>query len=866
MKRAAPAGFRVTATAAACAAWATLLGAGSAAAQQVAAVAVQRIEIIGTTPLHGLGSAAGQLPSNVQTANADALDRSHALDLAAYLNRALGSVSLGDLQGNAYQPDVNFRGYTASPLLGTPQGLSVYLDGVRMNQPFGDVVNWDLIPRAAIAQVTLMPGSNPLFGLNTLGGALAVQTKTGLTDPGTTVQLLAGAHRRAGVEFEHGFSRLGGDSSPGGLNGYITGNRFHEQGWRATTPSDISQLFGTLGYTAARSAEPGAGPSAGRSEWRLSAAVADNRLTGSGLQEQGALQRDWAGAYTTPDTTRNRSLLLAASARHAFDSGLALAVNAHARRLNTRTLNGDLNEAALDQAVYQPGAAELAALAVAGYTGVPVSGASAASTPFPQWRCVAHVLLNEEPNEKCTGLINRTATVQSDGGLTIEMSAMPHWAGVDHRAVLGLGYDASRVQFTQGTQFGFINPDRSVTAPAGSGPGAFADGTQHSENAYDARVALTSRAQTASAYASDTLALNAQTLLTLAGRYNRNSVQLRDGITHGGGPGSLDGNHRFARFNPAVGVLWTASPALSAYAGANQGSRAPTAVELGCADPASPCKLPNAFAGDPPLRQVVTTTVEAGLRGSVKTAALGDVAWNFGLFRAVNRDDLLFVSDNASGYGYFKNFGLTRRQGLEAGLTVKPGAAFSVGGNLTLLDATYRSPEVVGGAGNSSNGSALAGFPGTDGTIAIRPGNRIPLLPRGQLKLFAGWEVNAQWQLSGDLNAATGAPARGNENGQHQPDGVNYTGSGRSAGYAVLNAGVEWQPTPRWRVFAQLNNLLDARYSSAAQLGANGFDAQGRYVARPLPRNANGDYPLVRSTFLAPGAPRTGWVGLRITL
>ncbi len=853
MRPALPARLRFTATASAVAC--ALLCAESAVAQQVAAVNVQRVEIIGVTPLHGLGGSASQQPSNVQTATAEALDRSHALDLAAYLNRNLASVSLGDLQGNAYQPDISFRGYTASPLLGTPQGLSVYLDGVRLNQPFGDVVSWDLIPRAAIAQVTLMPGSNPLFGLNTLGGALAVQTKTGLSDPGTSVQVLAGAHRRAGVEFEHGFSRISGAE---GLHGYITGNRFHEQGWRAATPSDISQLFATLGHTGHNSA--------GRSEARLTAAVADNRLSGSGLQEQGALLRDGASAYTTPDSTHNRSLLVSASLRQAFGGGLALAVNAHARRLTTRTANGDINEGALDQSVYQANAAERAALAGAGYTGVPASGATAANTPFPQWRCIANVLLNDEPNEKCNGLVNRTATTQSDGGLTLEVSATPRWAGLDHRAVLGLAYTTSRVQFTQGTQFGFINPDRSVTAVAATGPGAYADGTQNSENAFDARVDLASRAQTASVYATDSIALSTRTLLTLAGRYNRNTVHLRDALAPGGGPGSLDGDHRFARFNPAVGLVWAASPSLSGYAGANQGSRAPTAVELGCADPASPCKLPNAVAGDPPLKQVVTTTLEAGLRGSVKVTALGELGWNLGVFRATNRDDLLFVSDNASGYGYFKNFGQTRRQGIEAGLTVKPSEALSLGGNLTLLDATYRSAETVGGAGNSSNSAARAGFPGTEGTIAIRSGDRIPLLPRGQLKLFAEWDVNAQWQVNGDLNAATGAPARGNENGQHQADGVVYTGPGRSAGCAVLNVGAEWRPTPRWRFFAQVNNLFDTRYSNAAQLGANGFDAQGHFIARPLPPNANGDYPLVRGTFLAPGAPRTGWVGLRITL
>ena len=115
------------------------------------------------------------------------------------MNRALGSVYVNDIQNNPLQPDVNYRGYTASPLLGTPQGMSVYMDGVRLNQPFGDVVSWDLIPREAISTMTLMPGSNPVFGLNTLGGALAVRTKDGFTDPGYSVELNYGSNSRRQV-------------------------------------------------------------------------------------------------------------------------------------------------------------------------------------------------------------------------------------------------------------------------------------------------------------------------------------------------------------------------------------------------------------------------------------------------------------------------------------------------------------------------------------------------------------------------------------------------------------------------------------------------------------------------------------------
>ena len=143
------------------------------AADDGATTVAPAVTVIGQTPLPGLELPLGQIAAPVQSVTAREIDESGASDVSAFMNRRLGGVHVNEVQGNPFQMDVNYRGYTASPLLGTPQGLSVYMDGVRINQPFGDVVSWDLIPKAAIASMNLMPGSNPLFGLNTLGGALA---------------------------------------------------------------------------------------------------------------------------------------------------------------------------------------------------------------------------------------------------------------------------------------------------------------------------------------------------------------------------------------------------------------------------------------------------------------------------------------------------------------------------------------------------------------------------------------------------------------------------------------------------------------------------------------------------------------------
>ena len=798
------------------------------------------VTIIGVSPLPGLNVPKDRVAGNAQAANAAQIERSNAADLGSFMNRRLGSVHVNEVQNNPFQPDVNYRGYTASPLLGSAQGLSVYMDGVRLNQPFGDVVSWDLLPKSAIASIALMPGSNPLFGMNTLGGALSVQTKDGKRYPGTSVQLQAGSHQRRSAEFEHGFNL---DS---GLHGFVTGHVFKEDGWREDSPSDVKQLFGKLGGKV------------GNTEWSLSAALARTDLNGNGLQDQRFLARDYKGVNTKPDNTKNDARLLNLAFTQRLDDTLSLSGNVYGRKIETSTYNGDLNDDALDQAVYQPNAAERAALTAAGYSGFPTAGENAANTPFPKWRCIAQALLLDEPAEKCNGVINRTHTDQTQRGFSLQLNHQGDLFGLRAQSLAGLAYDRASSRFVQDSELGYLNPDRSIT-----GVGAFGDGINGGDadgEPYDTRVDLSGRTKTASLFASSILELNKGTHLTVAGRYNRVTLQNRDAINPGGGGGSLDGDHRFTRFNPALGLTFTPAPGLNAYAGINQGSRAPSSVELGCADPQNPCKLPNAFAGDPPLKQVVTTTVETGVRGGSPAG----FAWNVGLFRSDNKDDLLFVSDDASGFGYFRNFGKTRRQGLEAGVSFVVTKGLTLSANLTLLDATYRSPEVVDGSSNSSNSENVEeGLPGVEGTIAISPGDHIPLVPRRLLKLGVDYEAGA-WSLGLDVNATGGALARGNENGRHQPDGVYYLGAGRSAGYAVANLSVAFKPTADSKVFVQVNNVFDRRYASAAQLGASGFNDAGNFEARPFAANTEGDRPLRHSSFLAPGAPRSFTVGVKV--
>lgn len=793
---------------------------------------IEEVVVVGVTPLDVLSAETG-----VRTASAADIQASNALDVAAYANHRMPSVYLNEVQGNPLQADLNFRGFTASPLLGTPQGLSVYLDGVRLNQPFGDVVSWDLIPRTALNSLSMLPGANPLFGLNTLGGAAVLTTKDGWSAPGTGLEASYGSWERRRFEAE-----TGGNTGEQGWAWYATANRFDEDGWRDFSPSEATQGFAKASWR--------------DGDTRIDASVlaADTDLNGNGLQDIQLLRQRRESVYTWPDNTQNRAVLANLALRQQVGSRAQFAANAWYRNIRSITFNGDINEESLEENVYQPSAGEIAALIEAGYTGFPLSGENAGNTPFPRWRCIANVLTNEEPNEKCNGLLNRGRTSQHEYGLNAQFDVELPLAGLDNDLTLGASYSRSRAHFTQSSQYGYLAPDRSVIGV--DGPGAFADGTQDSEDAYDARVDLGGHTRTWSLYASDSIALTPALRLTASARYDRTEIRNRDALQPEGGTGSLNGDHTFDRVNPALGLTFRASPALELYAQASQGSRAPSAIELGCADPDSPCRLPNSMAGDPPLDPVVTTSFEAGARGRVGSG----LTWTAGVFRSDNRDDILFVADEQAGFGYFRNFGKTRRQGFEIGVQGQAGA-LRYGVDYTYLDATFRSSETVNGEANSSNDGPAPGF---EGNIDIEPGDRLTLVPRHVAKAFLEWQVLPQLRLGADWRYIGGSIARGNENGEHQPDGVYHLGPGGSGGYGVVDLGLTWRPVPALDVYVQVDNVLDREYATASQLGGAGFTTTGEFVSRPFAGPViDGERPGRWTSFHAPGAPRSYVAGLR---
>ncbi len=736
------------------------------------------VEVVGTTPIPGLGTPVEQVPSNVQVVTGKRIGEQQSVNLPDFMNQSMPSVSVSEVQNNPFQPNVTYRGFQSSPLLGAPQGLSVYQDGVRLNEPFGDVMNWDLIPLSAVSTMALVPGSNPAFGLNTLGGAIEIRTKSGRQYPGLEVDTYGGSWGRRGTDFA-----WGGSSDK--LDYFIGGNFFEEDGWRDFSPTRVKQIFAKVSHQDAQT------------DFDFSITHADTNLTGNGVTPQSMLDQRRQSVYTIPDNTQNHMTMLNLSASHWASDELLLSGLIYHRINRTRTLNGDIND-------------DFAGSANDGSTGA--NGGAGFNAD--------------------TAVSNRTRTDQTSDGLCLQGS----WVLDKNTLAVGTTYDQSRSQFDQSSQLGIFRSatDRSVLET----------GTEDVQNS------LSGRTQTISLYATDTRNITKEFAATLSGRYNHTTVKTTDELNLA--PPNLDGDFTYVKFNPAIGVTYQITPMLGTYAGWNQGSRAPSPIELGCADPNNPCTLPNALASDPFLQQVVTRTIEAGFRGKLSSS----VSWNAGVYRSVNTNDILFVGTTTSA-GYFTNFGKTRRQGAELGLEGETGR-FGWAVDYSYVNATFQSSACLISENNSSAGSTAECASPANNLILVSPGNKMPGIPKHQLKLNGDYRLTDQWTLGGTVLVFSDQYATGNENNQHQAgtfNGEDFQGSGKVPGYAVLNLTTRYKVTSNWELFGKVNNVFDKDYSTAGILAANALDSAGNF-------QTNSDN-WTHETYYSPGAPRAFWVGVK---
>jgi outer membrane receptor protein involved in Fe transport len=729
---------------------------------------LETVEVVGTTPL-GARRAVDEIAANVQSVDAEDLREQRALDLSDFMRRNLSSVFVNEAQSNPLQPDVQYRGFVGSPLLGLPQGLAVYQDGVRINEPFGDTVNWVLIPDSAIDTVYLMPGSNPLFGLNALGGAISIETKDGFSHPGSSAEVYGGSFDRLGVSAETG------GSIEERVAYFVTGTYLEEDGWRDFSPTEAAQVFGDVGWQTAHST------------LGVSLTYVDTDLVGNGAVPVDLLELDRTAIFTRPDQTQNELVLLNLTGTRELSGSLALTGNVYMRESDIDTYNGDDSNYVECQSApgFLCGEDDGNEEMVLDANGNPVAADAAV--------------------EGAT--VNRTGTTQDSAGLGVQATWSSELAGRDNLFVVGVAHDESDIGFVANTELGSLDATR-LAVPSGVFVG-------------EAFTRLDAETKNTGVYVSNTFALADGVGLTISGRYNETEVRLRGGLGT-----ALDGDHAFDSFNPAIGltVAFTRGPGF--YVGYSESNRAPSPVELTCADEDDPCRLPNAFLADPPLEQVIARTVEAGLRGPLVGGR-----WHLGAFRTTNQDDILFISAGAlTNEGYFDNVGETRRDGIEASLDGEVGDAVRWFANYTYLEATFRQDFIV----PSPNNPAAIG-----GEVAVGNGDRLPLIPSQLLKTGLRVTPSEKLTLGAELLASADFPMRGDEGND-----IDRVGS-----FAVVNVRGEYAFNDALRLFLNVDNVFDEDYETFGVFGEADDVLGAEFDDR---------------RFLSPAAPRAAWLGVRV--
>ena len=742
-----------------------------------------RVFVYPTAPLATVTNDVDKVPSGINYVDSNDIKRTGSLNVMEALEQNVAGVNLSNVAGNPFQANVEFRGFVGSPVSGTPQGLAVYQNGVRINEAFGDTVNWDLIPTAAIKSMAVVT-NNPAYGLNALGGAVDVHMKDGFSYHGAEWDTMGGSFGRIQSSLQWG-KQINDWAVYAALEGV------HDDGYRYFGQSNIRRFYGDVGYR-----NDG-------NEFHLNMGAADNNFGAAATTPVELLQQYWGAIYTSPQTSTNQVGYLNLTGKVEATPSWTIEGVAHYRAFDQRTVDGNPTGT-------QPCTAD-ATLLCFGDGVSPANGLSGMqlSNPFP-----ADAILGE---------IDRTTTATNTGGFSLQATNTDQLFGHDNRFVVGTSLDASVTHFGASAELGTIGTNYVV-----GGSGIFLG--QSGSPISIGPVALRATNQYTGLYALDTFDVTKAFSITAGGRYNDARIALQDQIGT-----QLNGNETYDRFNPIIGGTYKITSNLTAYASYSEANRAPTPLELECADPAHPCVIATFLVSDPPLKQVVSHTVEAGFRGT-QDLSFGTLDWKFGAFRATNTDDILAIPDPVlQGFGYFQNVGSTRRQGIEAEANLKS-SKWQFHASYAFIDARFLDALQLG-----SNSPAAD----VNGNIQVVPGDQIPAIPRHRIKASFDYSVTDAFKVGGDALWVSSQYLVGDASNQEP----------QLPPYAVFNLHASYQIDKTYQVYGRIDNILDNRYVTYG----------GFFDTAQLPNFYNGGAPFTNPQSLSPARPRAFYAGLKAT-
>jgi len=803
-----------------------------AVSTSVAAQQAEEIVVVGVVPA-GSSIQTDKLAYPVQTATAEDLENIAALSIADFLRQSFASISLNDAQNNPMQPDLQYRGFTASPLLGLAQGIAVYQNGIRINEPLGDAVNWDLLPQSAIQEISLSGGSNPLFGLNSLGGSLVIDMKDGFDFEGANLEVSAGSFGRRVSNFEFG-------GNNGQLAYYLNIERFDEDGWRDYSESDALNFYTSVGWRS------------DSTQINLNYQHGESELTGNGSSPIELIEFDREAIFTGPDITENDMNMVSFDFSHKVSSSINFSGNIFHRENNTDSFNGDGTEFGvcefggmdtLIEGIEEDDLEELGLddneICKSQFGNVNDLEDFLNMTAISMGEDQEFEIEGFEADELSgTGILSHEAINnlsnrnQESTGTDFQWTYFGNFFGYEGQLVVGGAYFNGESKFNSVVELAGIDPLTRLTT--GLGNGIFVD---------EEATSISTQTESTSLYFSNILDLTDSVALTLSARGNITEVDLRD---RSGERPELNGSHRFTRINPAIGLTWQYNQNLNLYGSYSESSRAPTPIELACnegvfdlavqfaiedgedADDVDfECRLPNAFLADPPLDDVVAKSFEIGSRGYIN-----DIRYAVGLFNTTNHDDILFQTTGRST-GLFANVDKTRRNGFEGSVSGRI-QNFEWMFAYTHIQATFEDTFSVLSPNHD--------FADDDGEILVRSGDNIPGIPEDQFKLLVNYQPIDGLNLGIDIVNYSDQHLRGDES--NQLDEID--------GYTVLNLRARYQITDNLEGFVNIHNLFDEEFETFGLLGEEPGEVE-------VPIIEDMEVPL----FLGSAPPRAAFIGIR---
>ncbi len=800
------------------------------------------IEVIGISPLPGIFIEKEKYPNTSQSIDEKEIKKNLSKSLVDIMNENLTGVTVKDVQNGSFQKNVDYRGFTASPLLGESQGITVYLDGIRINESFGDTVQWELIPEYAIKKVDLM-SSNPAFGLNALGGSLSLSTKKGLDYKNeklyfdNTIKIGSFAYHSEIFEFGTGTANTGL---------YTSIEKASDGGWRDHSDGKIGRFYTNLGHEEENY------------EVNLSILGADTDLNGNGVTPVELLHVDRDSVFTWPDNTTNKVLMITGSGSYFTENDSIISTKLYIRRLFRNTFNAD--EVDAEECAEDVAADANELKSDYSFDDAPLCGEDNSTGDYG-------VILDQNGNAiesnddiRKYGLLNKTFTTTTTFGGGIQYDTLEDFYDREHQIALGLSYDQAKSYYRSSGFLGILTNERTVNPLYNSldQPIELVAEQEHTGNGGDpdekergdvGPAEVTGKLNLYGAYISDTFKFDELTTFSTSARANIAFVELIDNFKTNiyTRTAFVNGDHRYFRVNPALGFVRELSNDSSFLLNYREASRAPSPVELACADPGAPCRLPNAFVADPPLEQVITRAIETGIRGVNKLNQFS-VNWSSVGYLSKNYEDIIFVSSGTGlSSGYFKNFGETQRLGLELSLkgtnTNKNKNLKSFLLNYSYMRATFQSSHTL----------PAANHPNSVNDVEV--GDIIPGMPEHKLNANFTYGLLNDLDISIGLTAASGVFLRGDESNQ-----LNKTSP-----YAVFNLQSEYSPKRNINVFARIENVMNSDYETMGVLGEASSDEVSVPISE-LGDTGAGDTAVgpLDPNFLSPGQPRSFFLGVNI--